>query len=624
MKNLLVRLSSFIFLTIAAVLNPAVATAEGPQWVEVKSPHFSVVTDAGEKRGREVAMRFEQMRAVFAALFQKANVNIPVPLQIVAFRNSKEMRQFAPLYKGKPTELSGLFQPGEDRNFIMLDMSVENPFNVVFHEYAHQLMNGNAFVPGAPWFDEGFAEYFASIQVDNKEARVGKIPDETFMILREMGWMKVPDLLKVQHYSQAYNENGERRTVFYAESAMVVHYLYDNLLVGKLGTYFDLVNNKGVSIEEAIQQTFGMSAAQFDGKIRSYVAGGQYRYYPIPTPANIVKDGYTTSPVSASEAEALMAEIHLHSPDYQDKALSEFEAILKSDPNSAAAARGLGYGYMRKREFDRAQEYFSQAAKLNSQDPRVHYYSAMLMSRENGFRRSTAPAMIKELEAATALDPNFADAHSMLSFAYLNNGEAEKGLASIRRAIAISPRNLHYYYNFAQILMANRKYDDAIAVLHSLQKSGDPRMAAQASHSLEDAERLKSYGDRVVISGTGSENASAEKDRDSDDESDNHDEPAPETTRHTNVTITLKPGQKPPTQAEIRGNLLSVDCSKAPAAVLTVAAEGKTMKLRTDDPRNLLVTGGKFSCTLANRKVVVNYLDMGDGGGIAMILQLVP
>jgi hypothetical protein len=212
----------------------------------------------------------------------------------------------------------------------------------------------------------------------------------------------------------------------------------------------------------------------------------------------------------------------------------------------------------------------------------------------------------------------------MLSFAYLNNGEAEKGLASIRRAIAISPRNLHYYYNFAQILMANRKYDDAIAVLHSLQKSGDPRVSEQASRSLGDAERLKSYGDRVVISGTGSENASAEKDRDSDDESDNHDEPAPETTRHTNVTITLKPGQKPPTQAEIRGNLLSVDCSKAPAAVLTVAAEGKTMKLRTDDPRNLLVTGGKFSCTLANRKVVVNYLDMGDGGGIAMILQLVP
>src|ERR1700756_3570001 len=72
------------------------------QWVEVKSPHFSVVTDGGEKRGRDVASRFEQMRAVFGALMSKGNVNLAVPLQIVAFRNTKELRQFAPLWNGKP------------------------------------------------------------------------------------------------------------------------------------------------------------------------------------------------------------------------------------------------------------------------------------------------------------------------------------------------------------------------------------------------------------------------------------------------------------------------------------------------------------------------------------------
>ena len=98
----------------------SVAFAGDAQWIEVKSPHFSVVTDAGEKRGRETAMRFEQMRAVFGALLTKANVNIPVPLQIVAFRNSKELRQVAPLWNGKPVQLAGLFQGGEDRSFIML------------------------------------------------------------------------------------------------------------------------------------------------------------------------------------------------------------------------------------------------------------------------------------------------------------------------------------------------------------------------------------------------------------------------------------------------------------------------------------------------------------------------
>src|ERR1700674_660683 len=137
---------------------------DGPQWVDVRSPHFSVITDGGDKRGREVAMRFEQMRAVFGAHMVKAKVNMAVPLQIVAFRNTKEFRQFAPLWHGKPTQLAGLFQSGEDRSFIMLDLSIENPWTVVFHEYAHQLLNGNTTQARDPWFEEGFAEYFSTIE----------------------------------------------------------------------------------------------------------------------------------------------------------------------------------------------------------------------------------------------------------------------------------------------------------------------------------------------------------------------------------------------------------------------------------------------------------------------------
>src|SRR5271154_3465117 len=142
---------SVFVLLVSVCFAPTIFAGE-PQWVEVHSPNFSVVTDAGEKRGREVAMRFEQMRAVFGNLMTKANVNIPIPLQIIAFRNTKEMRQVAPLFNGKPTQVAGLFQGGADRSFIMLDMSVENPWVVVFHEYAHQLLNGNMQGQLAPWF----------------------------------------------------------------------------------------------------------------------------------------------------------------------------------------------------------------------------------------------------------------------------------------------------------------------------------------------------------------------------------------------------------------------------------------------------------------------------------------
>jgi hypothetical protein len=47
-----------LFLLALALSAVPVAFASDSQWIEIQSPHFSVVTDAGEKRGRETAMRF--------------------------------------------------------------------------------------------------------------------------------------------------------------------------------------------------------------------------------------------------------------------------------------------------------------------------------------------------------------------------------------------------------------------------------------------------------------------------------------------------------------------------------------------------------------------------------------
>jgi uncharacterized protein DUF1570 len=216
-----------------ALVSPALGSE--PECIEVRSPHFSVVTDAGEKRGRDAALHFEQMRAVYGALLVNAKVTLPTPLQIVAFRNTKEMQRFAPLWHGKPIEVAGLFQGNSDRCFILLDMSAAEPWHVVFHEYAHQLMNGN--IPGEipPWFEEGFAEYFSTIKVAGKDAEVGLLADTDVQVLRQGGLIKVADLFRVRHDSSTYNESGDHRSIFYAESWLVMHYLYDQNLVAKAG-----------------------------------------------------------------------------------------------------------------------------------------------------------------------------------------------------------------------------------------------------------------------------------------------------------------------------------------------------------------------------------------------------
>jgi Flp pilus assembly protein TadD len=600
------------FSLLAAVSLTAVARADGQQWVEVRSPHFSVATDAGEKRGREVAVRFEQMRAVFAAVMTKANVNIPIPLQIVAFRNTKELRQVAPLWHGKPTEMSGLFQGGEDRSFIMLDLSVDNPWSVVFHEYAHQLMNGILTRSLDPWFEEGFAEYFSTIEVDNKQARVGKPSSRAYMELQQGGMMKVADLFKVRQNSQTYNESGDRRSVFYAESNMMVHYIYDHNLLTKTSIYFDLIYNKKMPVEDAIQQAFGMSPAQFDKVLREYVAGGEFKYYPVPTPADIATRGYTVAPLSAADSNAILADIHLHSPDYREKAIQEFQEILNSDPNNAAALRGLGYACLHKRQFVEAADYFHRAVQLNSQDPRVHYYSAMLMNQQGGFAdRSKLPEMIKELETAIALDPTFADPYSMLGFAQGLNGEMAKAVANMQKAISLSPRNELYQFNLAQLYMNDRKPDEAVPLLQMLARSSNPSIAFRANQALASAQMMKQWLERnAKIEASGPVHVRVAPNDDTD--------AAPD---QASASAT-PPGRSGPVKF-MKGVLTSVDCSAPPTAVLNVVSGSTSWKIKVADTNHVVLLGAdSFSCSWSKRKVALNYVETGAGEGRAISVEL--
>src|SRR5437763_699163 len=62
----------FRFCILAVIsCSMAVAASAQQQWIEVKSPHFSVLTDADELQGREIATYFEQMRSVFGHLLLK-------------------------------------------------------------------------------------------------------------------------------------------------------------------------------------------------------------------------------------------------------------------------------------------------------------------------------------------------------------------------------------------------------------------------------------------------------------------------------------------------------------------------------------------------------------------------
>jgi tetratricopeptide (TPR) repeat protein len=99
--------------------------------------------------------------------------------------------------------------------------------------------------------------------------------------------------------------------------------------------------------------------------------------------------------------------------------------------------------------------------------------------------------MTRELEAAIALNPDFADSYMLLAFAQLYAGDPAKGLASAQKAVSLSPRNEGYQFNLGQMYLNNQRVDDALVILRSLQKSGDSELKQRAAQLLAQVQQYQ-------------------------------------------------------------------------------------------------------------------------------------
>src|SRR5579871_1411760 len=497
-RSLIRRLRTCLLAWCCLCALPATADT---QWVEVRSEHFTVITDAGEKDGRRVIDRFEQMRVAFGLLFGRPGINQPVPLTIVAFRNAKEFRQYCPIFQGKVVQLSGFFQKADDEDFIAVDMSQEENWQTVYHEYAHVLLNSN-FQSTAPWFDEGFAEFLQSIKVSPGNIVVGQTIPEAALLMQG-GTLHLLELFQVQHHSETYNVSGSRREMFYVESWLVVHYLFDNGRLPQASKYFHLTNDQKVPVAEAVQSAFGATPAEFEKQILAYLRNGKVKVMSYTGKEKFaVAYTATARPLPPLETRAKLADLHLHSQDYVSVTIKEFEEVLKADPNQAEAQRGLGYAYLRSGDLERAGEHFRAASKLGSKDARVYYYSAVLLERSSP-GAMTSPELAQDLRRAIELDPQYADAYAMLGESLVTSGKYAEGEQSLRHAIELAPRNQLHRLNYALALLNEQKIDDAEALLTLVANGSDPAVAERAQQALRQIHEFKSASlDRDTVDAT--------------------------------------------------------------------------------------------------------------------------
>ena len=653
----MLRSSALGFLLLCALYAHA---AEAP-WLRISSSHFSVLTDGGEKRGRELILRFEQMRAVFAQLLMKTRVRMPEPLDIIAVKNDKEYVQLAPLVRNQPISAPAFLLPGEDRNYIVLDLFADDSWRAISHQFAHLLLNYN-YPPTPGWFDEGFAEYFSSLRFTDRQAQMGSDPELSLTWREDLignqtevpnpsksltalvstpVWMTIPDLFTQRHDTRNYQE-GSHHTLFYAESWIVMHYLINKDKLSEAGTYFGLVQIQKTPVEQAIQQAFGVSAPEFEQILKDYfhsltplfqaedaatrrgttAPGGEIYQFSVVGPE---QTGASVQPVAEAEAHALLAEAASRLPEHREQALKELQSIL-SQPKleNAVAHRALAWADTEKKGFDQATEQLDRASELNERDPWVHYYKALVKFRQHeatGEPYHGLANMIQDLHAVLDWDPDFAEAYNLLALARLEGGGIRSAVEAIKAATQLSSRNQTYTLNMARIYMAAKQWDDAAGLLNGLKASQDPQIAQAAKKHLNDLPTLKKYGvlpepeAKSVPSITAAARSGHRNGETTDAQEEDGNEHVP--SAPAGLQIDKRPVKF------LKGILVSVDCTQAPIAVLTVTIGKRTLKLRSEDYKSITLIGADdFSCDWRNRAVAVNYKAGGKVDGDVVSLEI--
>jgi len=252
-ERMLLTLVSLLLLT-----GSPVADAKERPWIELQSRNFLVVSNEEPEEAVALLRDLELFRSVVLKITNTQVYEARVPTVVYLFR---DRRSFAPFRPRR--NVAGYVIPTAHANYIAIDGGCETleASEIIHHEYVHFLVRNAGGFHYPMWYDEGFAEFLSTVEVDGDQVVIGRVPTLRAQSLnsgRSISFERLTNAKSLEDF-------GSRGTsMFYAKSWLLVHYLLtghlhkdriEKVRQPELIRYLELVN-EGVESSEAIEQAF--------------------------------------------------------------------------------------------------------------------------------------------------------------------------------------------------------------------------------------------------------------------------------------------------------------------------------------------------------------------------------
>ena len=299
-------------LLLASFGGPSLAREAGDRWVEASTPRFHVVSNAGQRKVRELVRSFTLFQWALSQLQPGLDLEAEEPITVIAFDDEAS---FAPYKLRREEETAkdarsvvGQFFGHPEGVYILLNAfppGRQSSLPTVYHEYVHFFVARN--LGRVPlWFNEGLAVYYSSFEIRGRRLELGLPPEDFLVWARNRSFWPFERLFAEDGTSPEFLDP-EGRTVFYAQSWALVHYLLtgDEERSRRAGAFLSALH-RGETPASAWEAAFGEPLAGLERTLRGYVNQPTFPFKVLPVTREMEPPRPEVRELSAEEARAVL------------------------------------------------------------------------------------------------------------------------------------------------------------------------------------------------------------------------------------------------------------------------------------------------------------------------------
>ena len=476
-------------LIVACCAALSIGLAAADQWIEVKSAHFTIISNANERSTRKLAWQLEQVRSATTALFSWAKPDLNKPLQVIAVKDENGMRELAPRYweERRSVRPASVWVTGADRHYLAIRTDVEvddrgtiNPYITAYFSYVGLILDQSIDRDLPLWFQRGFTGVLSNTIVRDDHILLGAPIPWELQILRERPLFLLPKLLAVTRSSPEATQANPRE-VFDAETWAFVHFLMfgeEGKRAPQLNAYAKTVST-GTDHATAFAETLGPVEA-LEGPFRAYIQRSLFSFRRINLDVSVERERFPVRQMPPAESASARALFHaaMRRPVESRAAIAE---ARKADAKAADSYVAEGLLFDLEDKDLEAKAAFASAADLGSTNAYGYYRLASLVWQPRP-GRETLVEIEKHLTKAVELNSRYARAYAWLGEvkAFLETGDS---IGLIQRAIKLEPMEPSHRLRAATVLLRQGKRPEARVQAQAaltLATSDDERREAQA------------------------------------------------------------------------------------------------------------------------------------------------